>query len=190
MASTKRVFGDYTIQTVNPTDKININSSLVTINGNLVVIGNTATVQSTVTSVYDNFFELLGNLTTSTSPTLNAGIIVNRGNSANVYIQWNETYKVWQTYNGTTLANIAAVTGIGYLANIYQDTAPAISANLDLRGQRIWNSNIASPLVGNVSLYIGNVGTGGTGIYANNTSYSNAEIINKTRSVAYSLLFG
>jgi hypothetical protein len=190
MASTKRIYGDYTVQTVNPTDKINLNSSLVTINGNLLVIGNSTIVQSTIASVYENFFILNGNLSSSSSPALNAGLLVNRGSSANVYVQWNETYKKWQTYDGTTLANIASVTGTGYLANVYQDTAPAISANLDLRGQRIWNSNIASPLTGNVSLYIGNVSTGGTGIYANNTSYSNAEIINKTRSVAYSLLFG
>jgi len=191
MSTYKRISGDYTIQSVGTNDVININSSMVTINGNLQVSGNSQTIVSTNSAITDNKITLNHGLSNSSPPnSAGAAIEVDRGTGANVQLRWYETTQKWQiTNDGTTYADILTSSGAG-LSNVYSDSSPAISANLDLRGKRIWNSNISSPVVGNVSLFISNVGTGGTGIYANNTSYLNGELINKTRSVAYSILFG
>ena len=191
MSTYKRINGDYTIQSVGVNDVININSKMVTINGNLQVSGNSQTIVSTNSAITDNMITLNHGLSTSSPPkAAGAAIEVDRGTEANVQLRWNETVKKWQiTNDGTIYANIASSVGAAF-ANVYADMSPAISANLDLRGSRIWNSNIASPVVGNVSLFISNIGTGGTGIYANNTSYTDGELINKTRSIAYSILFG
>jgi len=191
MSTYKRISGDYTIQSVGINDVININSSMVTINGNLQVSGNSQTIVSTNSAVTDNKITLNHGLSNSSPPNAaGAAIEVDRGTAANVQLRWNETVQKWQiTNDGTTYANIASSVGAAF-SNLYADSAPAISANLDLRGSRIWNSNIASPVVGNTSIFIGNISTGGTGVYVNNNSYANNEIINKTRSVAYSILFG
>jgi hypothetical protein len=192
MSTYKRIKGDYTIASVGPNDNIYINSGMVTINGNLQVTGNSQSIVSTNSAITDNKITLNHGLSNSSPPnSAGAAIEVDRGTAANVQLRWYESTQKWQiTNDGTTFSDILSST-TSVLSNVYADSAPAISANLDLRGKRIWNSNIASQaLVGNVSLFIGNVGTGGTGVYANNTSYTNGELINKTRSVAYSILFG
>jgi hypothetical protein len=191
MSTYKRISGDYTIQSVGINDVININSAMVTINGNLQVSGNSQTIVSTNSAITDNKITLNHGLSNSSPPNAaGAAIEVDRGTGANVQLRWNETVQKWQiTNDGSIYANIASSVGVAF-ANVYADSAPAISANLDLRGSRIWNSNIASPVVGNTSLFISNIDTGGTGVYVNNNSYVNGELINKTRSVAYSILFG
>lgn len=142
-----------------------INSTLVTINGNLVVTGNTTSVQSTNTIINDNIITLNGNVSPSTSPTLNAAIEVNRGSSANVQLRWNESYKQWQTTNdGATFGNIAAFTPGGVLI-FYSAT-------------------------GNVQLTADASGGGGSGLYTTNDIYAGQELVTKTRAIAYSIIFG
>jgi hypothetical protein len=75
-----------------------------------------------------------------------------------------------------------------YLANVYQDQTPALGGNLDLRGRGLWQSNISGGTVGNASMFIGNVGAGGTGFYAKNNGAINQEIITKTNALIYSVL--
>jgi hypothetical protein len=182
MSSTKRISGDYTLQSVNTTDKININSSVVTINGNLVVIGNTTQIETTNTSISDNIITLNANLTATTAPTLNAGITVNRGSSANVTLQWNESVQNWQlTNNGVTYSNIITVTTPGI---VYLDSAPTLSANLNLNSHTLYNST------GNVQLTLTTASSGGSGVYVTNTQTANAELATKAKAVAYSIVFG
>ena len=187
MSTTKRISGSYTLATVNPTDQININSPTVIVNGNLFVTGNSQSVVSTDSAITNNKITL--NAGIATPNPLGAQIEVDRGGGSypNVQIRWNETVTNWQiSRDGTTFANILSA-GTGTIANVFADTTPAISANLDLRGHTIWDSvNSAS----NVRLSIGAVGTGGTGLYVANQNYSNVEIASKTRSIAYSILFG
>jgi len=190
MSTYKRISGDYTIQSVATTDRIIINSGNVFIEGNLWVSGNTQTISSTNSTLSDSKITL--NYGATVANPAGGVIEVDRGSTgANVALRWYETTQKWQiTNDGTTYGDILTAAGSG-LANVYADSAPAISANLDLRGKRIWNSNIAGQaLAGNVSVFISNVSTGGTGVYVNNTSYANGELINKARSVAYSILFG
>lgn len=144
-----------------------INSTLVTINGNLVVTGNTTSVQSTNTIITDNIITLNGNVGPSTSPTLNAAIEINRGSSANVQIRWNETYDKWQiTNNGSLFGNIAT------------------TGNIDITGLTIYDTaNV-------VTLYSGSVSSGKTGLYVDNSTVSQQELISKNAAISYSIIFG
>jgi hypothetical protein len=182
MSTTKRISGVYTIQTLNPTDQINIDSPTVIINGNLYVTGNSQTTSSVDSAITNN--QIVLNSGWTGTPILNANITVDRGASANASIGWNESLHVWQASNGTTVSNIAL--SVSTISNVYADSAPAISANLDLRGHAIWDSTSTA----NAQLYISTIGPGGTGLHVTNNNYSNVEIISKTRSVAYSILFG
>ena len=155
-------------------DSYTINVPAMTINGNLNVLGNTTSIHSTQISVDDNIITLNGN--TSGTPTLNAGIQVNRGSSANVVVQWTESLDAWQiTNDGVTFGNIVySPNGNVTLSNIYlQNTTVAPFA-----------------LAGTTTLYARTPGAGSSGMYITNNAYSNEELALKRRSIAYSIIFG
>lgn len=89
----------------------NLSITTLTTSGNAVIGGN-LTVNGTVTSIAtetislaDNIITLNSNATGSASE--NAGIEVERGDDANVYLRWNETNDVWElTVNGTNYYSI------------------------------------------------------------------------------------
>lgn len=77
----------------------------VTVGGNLTVNGTTTTLNTETLAVEDNIVVLNSNFTGS--PTLNAGIEVERGDSTNVVLRWNETTDQWETTeNGSTFHSI------------------------------------------------------------------------------------
>jgi len=85
-------------------DAVQINSD-ISISGNLVVSGNTTTLNTEVLTVEDNILILNSGVTGA--PSLNAGIEVQRGTSNNVVIRWNENLDKWQlTNDGTNYVNI------------------------------------------------------------------------------------
>lgn len=183
MSTTKRISGNYTIQSLNPADQVAINTSQLTINGNLVVLGTTSQIESTNTNIWDNIVVL--NAGTTGTPTLNAGLLVDRGTSANVSIQWTESVQKWQiTNDGTNFANIT--TGVPGIANVYADSSPTLSANLYLNGHTIYSN----PSAGNVQLSLNTASSGGSGVYVTNTLTTNAELVTKAKAVAYSIVFG
>ena len=79
----------------------------LTVTGDLTVSGNTTTINTANLNVEDNFI-LLNSGETST-PTLNAGVEIERGTSTNVQIRWNETTDKWQfTNDGSTYTDLGA----------------------------------------------------------------------------------
>ena len=153
-STVKNLSGDYII-----------NSTLVTINGNLVVTGNTTSINSTDLIVNDNIITLNGNVTGV--PVLNAAISVNRGSSANVQLRWNESFDKWQlTNNGSTFGNIAT------------------TGNIDITGLTIYDT------ANSVTLYSGSVSSGKTGLYVDNSTVSRQELISKNAAISYSIIFG
>lgn len=77
----------------------------VIVAGNLTVQGTTTTVNSTTVELGDNIIVL--NKDATGTPSANAGIEVERGDSANVSLIWNETTDVWQvTVDGTNYSNL------------------------------------------------------------------------------------
>lgn len=77
----------------------------ITISGNLTVQGSATEIQTSELNVDDNIIRLNDGVTGS--PSLNAGIEVERGTSADVQLRWNETTDTWQvTEDGTNFYNL------------------------------------------------------------------------------------
>ena len=74
------------------------------ITGNLTVSGNTTQVNTETLTVEDNIITL--NSTTTGTPSENAGIEVERGDSSNVILQWNESNGYWEILSGGTTGRI------------------------------------------------------------------------------------
>lgn len=85
---------------------VTISNNLI-VTGNLTVSGNTTTINTANLFIEDNII-LLNSGETST-PTLNAGVEVERGTSTNVQIRWNESTDKWQfTNDGSTYTDLGA----------------------------------------------------------------------------------
>jgi len=83
----------------------------LTVTGNLTVQGSTTTLNTETLAVEDN--KVLLNSSVTGSPSADAGIEVERGDSTNVELRWNETTDKWQFSNdGTTYVNIASNTDV------------------------------------------------------------------------------
>jgi len=180
MSTTKRIIGNYTIQTL-PSGQINLDSGQVVINGNLVVTGNSQSIVSTDSAITDHTITL--NNGVATPNPLGANIIVDRGTSPNVSLSWNETVQNWQiTTNGTTYANIANT--LNTLANVYGDKSPQLGGNLNIVNQSIYDSG------NTVTFYTGTVSSGKSGIFVDNSNATQQELATKSAAVAFSIIFG
>ena len=102
--------------------------------GNLVILGNTTTLNTEVVAVEDN--EIVLNSGVSGAPTLSAFLTVNRGSESNSYIKWNEDTDRWQfTNDGSAVHNIPVPAE--YANTIYTVSAEdggALAANLVITG--------------------------------------------------------
>lgn len=88
----------------------------LTISGNLTVQGTTTNIDTNNLVVNDAIITLASGQTGT--PSLNAGIEIERGSSANVALRWNESTDKWQvTEDGTTYINIATGTDLSNIAN-------------------------------------------------------------------------
>jgi hypothetical protein len=177
MSTTKRTLGDYTIETING----NIN-----IVGNLIVSGNTTTINSTNSSIDDNVITLNKGETGSGVTLGFAGIEVDRGSAAKVAIRWNEGYRAWELLGptGATLGNIATSVGAGGgLSSVSADFNPALGGNLDISGATIYDSTFQ------VALRAGTIGSGGTGLYAGSTTGAQLELATTSKAITYGIIF-
>ena len=192
MTTTKRISGAYNIQSVGPTDSVNITSPFVTINGNLIVTGNSQSITSTDTAITNNKITL--NAGVSTPNPAGAMIEVDRGglpSYGNVAIRWTELYGgLWQISNPAgTFSNIAVSTSgsSGGLTSVSGDPSPALGGNLNLAGLVIYDTNNPGA---NIRLYTGTVSTGGTGLYVtNSTTPAPAELVTTSKATLYGIIF-
>jgi hypothetical protein len=214
MSIIKNASGPYVIRTINSSDPIILESGNVIINGNLFARGNSTTISTTNTDVYDNIITL--NRGVEGVPLLNAGITVVRGTSPNVDIRWHESSQNWQiTNDGSVFYDLVATTTGN--TRLVDDANPQLGANLNTANFAIRNNdgeNVyidpvtalrldgnlqlkkvagfpAPPIVSNYNIVMAsNVGTGGTGLYVtNDEGISNQELITKSRAVVYSIIF-
>lgn len=210
MSTTKRVHGDYTIKSVGlNVDEFTIDRfSQVTINGDLVVTGNTTQVATTNTTINDNLIILNQGETGAGVTRLFSGIQVDRGSLGNVALRWNDSIEKWQiTSNGTYFSNIASFQTTPFISNVAEDATPTLGGNLDVRNYQIYSStsdtvvftdNVAiaqtsvapTTLSGNVVMYAQTAGGGGSGLYVNNESYTEQELATKSKAITYSIIFG
>lgn len=216
MAEFKRISGDYTIQSLpsaSSQGNVTINASTTTINGNLVVIGTSTNFEANNTVIYDNIITLNGGVTGT--PTLNAGIEINRGTSPNVALRWNETTHTWQlTSDGATYGNISVLSGnaSNFISSVNQDLSPSLGGNLNVNNYSITSStnnivlspaqNVAitsnvqlqtsavtpSAIAGYTIVYAATPSTGNSGVFVSTTVSTGQELITKNKALVYSLV--
>jgi hypothetical protein len=108
----------------------------VVVGGDLTVNGTTTTLNTENLLVEDNIIVLNSNV--SGSPSVNAGIEIERGDSANVVLRWNESSDSWEvTEDGSVYKNIATGQDVETTASV---SFAAVTA-----------STFTGPLVGNAS---------------------------------------
>ena len=127
----------------------------VVIRGTLQIDGGSFTTTSETVTFNDNI--LLLNSNAAATPTENAGLEVERGNSTNVLFRWNETNDRWEfTNDGSTYYNIPISSE--YTNNSGDITAVTVTAGSGLTGGGTASSGAFSKTL--------NVGAG-TGIAVN-----------------------
>jgi hypothetical protein len=109
MAAFKRLNSDLTITNkINPLANITLSTNTVFIDGNLIVGGNSTSVNKTDMSITDNIINLNSGETGSGVTLTYSGINVDRGLAANVAILWDEDTGAWTlTNDGTNYVSIA-----------------------------------------------------------------------------------
>ena len=125
MAKTLRTSGDYTIKAgagAAGTNQIDLDSKTVRVRGDLIVDGDTTTVNTATLSVEDTFIEVARN---NSGTTLDAGVYVNRGTAGdNAVFYWDESEDNFIIGTTTNNAGTSPLTNITY-QNIKVATTPA-----------------------------------------------------------------
>jgi hypothetical protein len=87
----------------------------VTITGNLTVSGVTTYVNTQTVLVADNILTLNAAISQSGTPVTDAGIEIDRGSEANVYVLWNESSNKWTfTEDGTNYDFLGSTSASSY----------------------------------------------------------------------------
>lgn len=206
MAIVKTTNSDYVIQTLNYSSNITLDSETVRVLGNLIVLGNTATVSTTNTDIKDNVLRLnVGEAGAGITQGF-SGIAIDRGSLANVSLIFNEDVDKWQiTTDGTTFSNIQAFTGnTSGLTAVSDDTSPTLGGNLNTGLYSILSTNTYVKFAGNLQLayspavpasvanttvvYAASPAAGTSGVYVVNGVSANEELVTKKRAFGYSLI--
>lgn len=87
----------------------------LTVNGDLTVSGNTTTLNTANLNVEDNFILLNSGVTGS--PSLNAGLEIERGSDSNAILRWNETNNKWELTDGVTYGDIITTSDTEIITN-------------------------------------------------------------------------
>jgi hypothetical protein len=124
MAKTLRTSGDYTIKAGSGaagTNQIDLDSKTVRVRGDLIVDGDTTTINTATLSVEDTFIEVARN---NSGTTLDAGVYVNRGTAGdNAVFYWDESEDNFIIGTTTNNAGTSPLTNITY-QNIKVATTP------------------------------------------------------------------
>jgi hypothetical protein len=206
MAVVKNLNTDFIISNkLNPDANITLATNTVFVQGNLVVGGNASTVSKTDLAITDNIITLNKGEIGSGVTLGTAGLEIDRGISANVRLVYNETFQKWTiTNDGITYGNISFSTGVGVIS-VIQDSAPQLGGPLDTLNQPIFSSNVdyvkfddnialattsvaPTTLTANTVVYAQTPGLGQSGLYTTTTTYTNQELITKSKAVWYSLI--
>jgi len=125
MAKTLRTSGDYTIKAGSGaagTNQIDLDSKTVRVRGDLIVDGDTTTINTATLSVEDTFIEVARN---NSGTTLDAGVYVNRGTAGdNAVFYWDESEDNFIIGTTTNNAGTSPLTNITY-QNIKVATTPS-----------------------------------------------------------------
>ena len=148
MSTTKRILGNYDIDLVeyDSTETVmTVTADTFRVKGDLVVTGDTASVNQTNLNISNNTI-LLNEGEEAAGVALGmAAVIVDRGtlndgtSGYGAGIRFNETTDKWQvSVDGSTWSDLGVVAGGGTaLENVVEDTTPQLGGDLDVNGQSI-----------------------------------------------------
>ena len=112
----------------------------VTVTGNLTIVGQTVYANTSTVVIADNILTLNSAIDQASSPTVNAGIEIDRGSSTNVSLLWNETSDTWVfTNDGSNYLEIAdaarlnSAFALANTANIKVDSAYAFANTANIK---------------------------------------------------------
>ena len=147
----------------------------VTVAGNLTVSGTTSTVNSTNTTMSDQLIEL-GNGRTGT-PAGDAGIVIERGDSSNAFIGYDESADKFTvgtgTFTGSSTGNLSITTGT-LVANVEGNVTGDVTGNADTTTALATSRDFS--LTGDVTATA--VGFDGSGNVALSTAIGSGVIVN------------
>lgn len=208
MTSYKRIDGDYYITTINPGDKVYIQTDEVDVAGNLTVSGNLTYINVTELNVTDPF--ILVNASNTATYSSNSGLLTHKTSSDYAGIRYNNNSGSWEVStstgsSGTTgswLPIIAGgITAAGANTEIQYNDGGVLGANsafkFDYATSRLTvggtvalgYTSVPPTVVANAATMVANVpGSGGTGIYFNNNSNQD-ELISKSKAIVFSIIF-
>ena len=135
----------------------------LTVSANLTVTGTTTYVNTQSLLVSDNIFVLNSDLPSGTAPSQDAGMEINRGSSANVFVIWDEDTDHWQfTNDGTTFVNIVGNTELQSVATAVNAHAVAVGTAGNTYAASVGTAaNLYSDGVGtSANVYAASVGLG------------------------------
>lgn len=124
--------------TIGLPDNVTVGGNL-TISGDLTVNGDTTTLNTQTLNVEDNLVVLNSNVTSS--PTLDAGIEVERGTSTNAKLYWDETQDQWSLTQGGSAVYRVSVEGHTHSSTNITDFTEAVQ---DVVGGLVAGSNSLS----------------------------------------------
>jgi hypothetical protein len=124
--------------TIGLPDDVTVGGNL-TISGNLTVSGDTTTLNTQTLNVEDNLVVLNSNVTES--PTLDAGIEIERGTSTNAKLYWDETQDQWSLTQGGSAVYRVSTEGHTHVASNVTDFTEAVQ---DVVGGLVAGSNSLS----------------------------------------------
>ena len=123
----------------------------VTVSGNLTIVGQQVYANTQTVLIKDNIITLNAAIDQASAPVSNAGIEVDRGSSANVYLLWNETTDTWQyTNDGSTYLNVAdagRVDAAFSLANGTAGVANTDFTNITLSTSQTFGNSTYYPVI-------------------------------------------
>jgi len=215
MSTTKRICGTYTIQSVCAGSEVLFETEKVTIDGDLVVIGSSTSVESTNTEISDNLITLNnGETGAGISEPFGSGIAIDRGTSPLVYLRYNEALPGWEaTDDGTVWYPLNQLGSFTF--EVVNDLTPQLGGDLDVNGFEITSAangdvvldadgtgevklnhelsleeQATDPTVtaGYNKLYAKDPGPGGTGLYVKNDTTED-ELVSNEQAIVYSLIF-
>lgn len=188
--------------------------AIVTIDGDLVVLGETTTVESTTLTVADNEIVLNDGETGNGITAGDAGIAIDRGTAPTVRLRYNDSVDYWEaTDDGSVWYPLNP--SLGSTFELVNDLTPQLGGDLDVNGftitsasngdvtldadgtgQVILNHELSleeqatDPAVtaGYNKLYAKDVGSGGSGLYTVNSQTSD-ELVSNTQAIIYALIF-
>ena len=209
MKNYKRIDGDYTIQLVNDTDALTLESKTVNVVGNLEVSGNLTYINTEELRVTDPFI-LLNKSNTSTYQST-SGIVTHKTASTYAGLRYNTSTGDWEITSDTNEAGssgswsaLATASGTGVAgsnthvqfndggvfgseANFTYDKTDnqiGLDGSIALTDQ----GSVPSSVSGSTVLYANVAGSGGTGVYFVDGSTSD-ELVSKSKAIVYGIIF-